>query len=87
MAVGLTKDNRLVFFTIDGRQPGYSVGVTLQQLAEFMKNYGVVDGMNLDGGNSASMVVRGFTMNNPVTERLINNAIIIGKEELKGSIR
>ncbi len=86
-AVGLTKDNRLVFFTIDGRQPGYSVGVTLQQLAEFMKNYGVVDGMNLDGGNSASMVVRGFTMNNPVTERLINNAIIIGKEELKGSIR
>lgn len=43
--------------------------------------------MNLDGGNSASMVVRGFTMNNPVTERLINNAIIIGKEELKGSIR
>ena len=86
-AVGLTRDNRLVFFTIDGRQPGYSVGVTLQQLAEFMKNYGVVDGMNLDGGNSASMVVRGFTMNNPLTERLINNAIIIGKEEIKGNFR
>jgi len=81
-AVGLTADNRLVFFTIDGRQPGYSVGVTLQELAEFMKAYGIVEGMNLDGGNSASMVVRGFTMNNPLTERLINNAIIIGKEQL-----
>ncbi|NLM96454.1 MAG: hypothetical protein GX175_02350 [Halanaerobiaceae bacterium] len=79
-AVGITQDKRLVFFTVDGRQPGYSIGITLEQLAQIMKDYGILDGMNLDGGNSASMVVRGFTMNNPSGERLLNNAIIIGSE-------
>lgn len=81
-AVGISSDNRLVFFTIDGRQPGYSIGVTLKQLAEFMLDYGIIDGMNLDGGHSSSMVVRNFTMNSPSGERLLSNAIIIGTVDI-----
>lgn len=76
-ALGITSDNHLVFFTVDGRQPDLSIGITLQELAKFMLNYGIIDGMNLDGGGSARMVVRGLTMNNPSDKRLISNAILI----------
>ncbi|MFP4661011.1 MAG: phosphodiester glycosidase family protein [Halanaerobiales bacterium] len=80
-AVGVTEDNHLVFFTVDGRQPEHSVGITLKQLSRFMRDYGITDGMNLDGGSSARMVVRGFTMNTPSGDRLISNGILIGKKE------
>jgi hypothetical protein len=76
-AVGITADQHLVVVTVDGRQPELSIGMTLRELAEWMLNYGVVEGMNLDGGYSARMVVRGFTMNNPGQERLVNNGILI----------
>ncbi|MFP4015642.1 MAG: phosphodiester glycosidase family protein [Halanaerobiales bacterium] len=79
-SVGITEDNRLVFFTADGRQPVHSVGITLRQLARFMIDYGIIDGMNLDGGSSARMVVRGFTMNTPSGDRLISNGILIKKK-------
>ncbi|MFW6306397.1 MAG: phosphodiester glycosidase family protein [Bacillota bacterium] len=75
-AVGITDDNKLIFITVDGRQ-SHSIGITLEELAGFMKNYGIVQGMNLDGGSSARMVVRGFTMNKPSAERLISNGILI----------
>ncbi len=81
-SVGVTADNKLVFFTIDGRQPGHSIGVTLEEMAKFMKEYGITDGMNLDGGSSARMIVRGFTMNSPSGERLISNAILIGRKKI-----
>lgn len=78
-AVGLTDNDHLVFFTVDGRQPELSIGITLKELARFMKEYGIKDAMNLDGGGSARMVVRGFTMNNPSEERLISNGILFFK--------
>ncbi|AZO94072.1 phosphodiester glycosidase family protein [Halocella sp. SP3-1] len=75
-ALGLSNDKHLLVFTVDGRQPSLSIGITLEELAEFMQRHGVEEGMNLDGGSSARMVVRGFTMNNPSAKRLISNAII-----------
>ncbi|MFW6264698.1 MAG: phosphodiester glycosidase family protein [Bacillota bacterium] len=77
-AVGKTKDNKLVFFTVDGRQMEYSIGISLDELAKFMQEYGIISGMNLDGGNSARMIVRGFTMNRPSADRLLSNGIVIG---------
>lgn len=78
-AVGVTEDNHLIFITVDGRQPELSIGITLRELALYMQKYGIVDGVNLDGGNSARMVVRGFIMNNPSGERLVSNGILIKK--------
>ena len=78
-SVGITKQNNLVFFTVDGRQPELSVGITLKELAYFMKGYGIKQGMNLDGGASARMVVRGYTMSNPSRERLLSNGLIFYK--------
>ncbi|HKL76588.1 MAG TPA: phosphodiester glycosidase family protein, partial [Halanaerobiales bacterium] len=69
----------LVFLTVDGRQPELSVGITLKELAYFMKDYGIIKGMNLDGGASARMIVRGYTMSNPSSERLLSNGIIFYK--------
>ncbi|HLV09147.1 MAG TPA: phosphodiester glycosidase family protein, partial [Halanaerobiales bacterium] len=76
-AAGLTAEGHLLMVTIDGRQPELSIGMTLNELAEWMINHGIIEGMNLDGGYSARMVVRGFTMNNPGQERLVNNGILI----------
>lgn len=79
-ALGVTDDNKLIMITVDGRQPLLSIGISLKELAELMIDYGIVDGMNLDGGSSARMVVRGYTMNNPSQERYISNGILIKKK-------
>ncbi len=80
-ALGLTADNHLLMLTIDGRQTEFSIGMTLQETAEILKNLGAVEAMNLDGGASARMVIRGFTMNSPSAERLISNGVIVNNEE------
>jgi exopolysaccharide biosynthesis protein len=42
---------------VDGRQPGYSEGVSLQELAELMQLFGCWDALNLDGGGSTIMLL------------------------------
>jgi len=56
-AVGI-KDNKLYLFTVDGRQPGYSDGMTLYEMAELLISYGIKDAINLDGGGSSTMVAK-----------------------------
>jgi len=55
-AVGFTNDNTLIMVTVDGRQKG-SVGVSLSELANLMKEFGCYNAMNFDGGSSTQMVV------------------------------
>ncbi|MEI7658035.1 MAG: phosphodiester glycosidase family protein [Phycisphaerae bacterium] len=58
-AAGLTADGRtLLLVAIDGRQPGWSDGMTLPELAALMLQHGAVDAINLDGGGSTSFVWR-----------------------------
>ncbi|MFW6381879.1 MAG: phosphodiester glycosidase family protein [Bacillota bacterium] len=76
-AIGITEDNKLLLVTVDGRQPERSIGMTLEELASFMIDLGAVKAMNLDGGASARMLVRGFTKNIPSSERNIGNALLI----------
>lgn len=54
-AFGIKADGTLVFYTIDGRQSGYSYGVRLNTLAKRMQELGCVDAVNLDGGGSTSI--------------------------------
>jgi len=79
-AVGFSKDSTKIYFiTVDGRQAS-SVGMTLDELANFMLTLGVWNGVNLDGGGSTTMVVRGKVVNSPsdaTGERSVSNAIII----------
>ncbi|MEH0154183.1 phosphodiester glycosidase family protein [Limibacter armeniacum] len=64
-AIGYTADGHLVMLVVDGRQQGKSEGVTLAQLALLMKELGCKDAMNLDGGGSSAMVVKGKLVNTP----------------------
>jgi Phosphodiester glycosidase len=56
-AIGLDKSNRrLIIVVVDGRQPGYSEGATLSELAQIMIDAGAYSAMNLDGGGSSTLV-------------------------------
>jgi len=64
--------------TVDGRQPGFSVGMTLAELAAYMVKLGCTEGMNFDGGASACMWMSGQIVNNPCQgERPIANSLFV----------
>jgi hypothetical protein len=57
-AVGLDRARKtLLLFIVDGRQPNYSEGVTLPELAQIAIDYGVDEALNLDGGGSSTLVI------------------------------
>lgn len=55
----------IILVTVDGRRAGWSVGMTLTELAHLMRELGCTDAMNLDGGGSTTMWVRGLVVNRP----------------------
>ena len=56
-AVGIAKDGRrLLLAVIDGRQKGYSDGMSLRETAVLMLALGARDALNLDGGGSSTLV-------------------------------
>lgn len=57
-AVGVTADQELLMVTVDGRQTGYSEGVSLTELADYLVELGAVTAMNFDGGGSTAMTSR-----------------------------
>ena len=57
-AVGIKKDGTCIFYTVDGRQGGYSSGMSLEQLAKELKSLGCVDAINMDGGGSTTSCIR-----------------------------
>jgi hypothetical protein len=59
--VGVTADGRVLMVTVDGRQPGYSVGVRLAEMGALMRSLGAVNAINLDGGGSTLMAKRSLT--------------------------
>ncbi|MBD5083889.1 MAG: hypothetical protein HDT33_02165 [Clostridiales bacterium] len=83
-AVGIKADGTAVFYTIDGRQSGYSIGATYAQVAERLQELGCVSAVALDGGGSTTLGATlpgsdGFALvNKPSTEgRRINNTILL----------
>jgi hypothetical protein len=59
-------DAYVYFVVVDGRNPGYSVGMTLDELGEFARDtLGAEWGLNLDGGGSSTMWVNGVVENRP----------------------
>lgn len=66
-AIGYTRDNHLIMLTADGRE-GSSIGLTLVELANLMKELGCINAMNLDGGGSTVMFVKGQVVNKPAVQ-------------------
>ena len=79
-AVGITSSGKIIFMVVDGRRSGYSVGMNLVQLANEMKKFGAVEALNLDGGGSTTMWIRGKgVVNRPSDggERSVTNALLL----------
>lgn len=81
-AIGILDDLHYVFVVSDGRT-SESTGLSLYQLAEFMKGLGVTTAYNLDGGGSSTMYFNGKIINNPTTngkniqERSVSDIVYI----------
>ena len=64
--VGYSEDEKTLFLVVvDGRQPGFSIGVSLYELADIMINLGCYQAVNFDGGGSSCMVVRNEVASSP----------------------
>ncbi|XP_033117244.1 N-acetylglucosamine-1-phosphodiester alpha-N-acetylglucosaminidase-like [Anneissia japonica] len=61
--IGSDADGRVVLAQIDGQTNKF--GVNLETMANFLKELGVVNAINLDGGGSATYVVNGTVVNYP----------------------
>lgn len=83
-AIGTVAKNHYLFVVSDGRT-SESAGLSLYELANFMKSLGATNVYNLDGGGSSTMVFQGEVVNNPTTngnkisERAVSNILYIGK--------
>ena len=81
-AIGITSDNHYIFVVTDGRN-GNSKGLSIYQLAKFMKELGCECAYNLDGGGSATMYYNGEVINESstfgefVTEREVSDIVYI----------
>ena len=80
-AIGYTADDIFIMVAVDGRE-GSSVGMTLMQLANFMKSLGCTDAINLDGGGSTVMYVGGQVVNKPAFKGgiAISNALVLSSK-------
>lgn len=81
-AIGYTKDNDLIMVTADGRE-GSSIGLTLKELANLMKELGCINAINLDGGGSTVMYINGNIVNRPQQQGgiALSNALVISKKD------
>lgn len=79
-AVGYTANNHLIIVTVDGREKS-SIGMTLNELASFMKSIGCYNAMNLDGGGSTVLYVNGKVVNHPQVKGgiALSNALTLNK--------
>ncbi len=68
-AVGQLADGRIILVAVDGRQPGYSAGVTNFELAQTMARLGAVTASGLDAGGSTTMAFDGQLLNRPSDRR------------------
>ena len=80
-AIGYTSDRNIILVAVDGRE-GSSIGMTLMELANFMKSAGCIGAINLDGGGSTVMYVKGKVVNKPqMTGGIpLSNAIILSEK-------
>ena len=83
-AIGTVAKNHYLFVVSDGRT-SESAGLSLYELANFIKSLGATNVYNLDGGGSSTMVFQGEVVNNPTTngnkisERAVSDILYIGK--------
>lgn len=64
-ALGYYEPGHYCLVVVDGRQSGYSRGMTFDHLSDLFISLGCVDAYNLDGGQTAMMVFENEIVNKP----------------------
>lgn len=77
--VGVTADGTILMVTVDGRREHKSVGMTPDQFGRLFQSLGATWALNMDGGGSTTMVVRGEVVNVPSDgyERPVGSALLV----------
>lgn len=83
--VGQREDGVVLLMVVDGRQPGYSIGITVGEAAEILHQYGAITAAACDGGSSSIMAYNGELITRPSTPlkktgRYLPNAILVRKK-------
>jgi exopolysaccharide biosynthesis protein len=79
-AIGLDSAGRIHIVAVDGRQAGYSEGMSLPELGWYLLVHGIPNAMNFDGGGSTTLVVSDRIVNRPsdaAGERAVSNALLV----------
>ena len=85
-AIGQREDGVIVFLVIDGRQIGWSLGCTVEDLVNILQKYNVINAACCDGGSSSVLAYKGevITKNsslNPDYGRRLPNAFLVAPKE------
>jgi exopolysaccharide biosynthesis protein len=78
--MGIDGRGRVLLVAAEGRQPGYSDGLSVTGTARLMKSLGAVEAMNLDGGGSTAMTLNGSLItrpSDPTGERAVGDALLL----------
>lgn len=77
-------DGVVIFLVADGRQPGYSIGMTMGEAAELLLKYDAVTAAACDGGSSSVLAYDGKIINSPSTPmetgRYLPNAFLVKRK-------
>jgi hypothetical protein len=82
--VGTTRGSAIWLVTVDGRNPSVSLGMTFAELTNLAQKLTLVYALNLDGGGSTTMVVKGKVVNHPsdaAGPRKVSDALIVVRRE------
>ena len=85
--IGMVEPGYFIAITVDGRQPKYSVGMTMDGFAQLFYLYGCQLAYNLDGGSSTAMVFMGENLSQHSgegsdTQRPWTDGLLWGNSEL-----
>ena len=78
--IGVDREGDAWLVVVDGRQPDYSAGMTFAELVRLCERLGLTDALNLDGGGSTTMVVKGQIVNRPSDAsgpRPVSDAVVV----------
>lgn len=82
--IGQAENGVVMFFVVDGRQVGYSLGATMGDCADVLEEYGAVNAGACDGGSSSVLAYEGEILNSPSTDmptgRYLPNAWVVARK-------
>lgn len=89
-AIGQREDGAIVMLVIDGRDITYSLGCTIEDMANIMMQYEAVNAGCCDGGSSCVLAYEGVVLNknssaNPTYGRRIPNAFLVKSKKAQST--